>query len=79
MPLYFLHVRDGDLSINDQEGSFFVDLAAARSEAIKSARELMAVGIVDEGRIGIERSMVICDAAGRTLCVLPFRKTIGLS
>jgi hypothetical protein len=57
----------------------FHDLAAVRSEAIESARELMASGIVDGGRIGIERSMLICDASGTALLVLPFREAIDLT
>jgi len=39
----------------------------------------MAAGIVEEGQIGIERSMAVCDASGTTLLVLPFREVIDLS
>ena len=77
--MLFLHVRDGDRLITDPDGSFFYELEAARSEAIESARELMAAGIVEEGQIGIERSMAVCDASGTTLLVLPFREVIDLS
>ena len=77
--MLFLHVRDGDRLIRDPDGSFFYELEAARSEAIESARELMAAGIVEEGQIGIERSMAVCDASGTTLLVLPFREVIDLS
>lgn len=76
MPLFFLHVRDGDRLIHDPDGSFLHDLEAARSEAIASARELMVQSIVDKGWIGIERSMEICDAGDNTLLVLPFRQAI---
>jgi len=79
MPLFFLHVRDGDRLIRDPDGSVFRDLEAVRSEAIESARELIASGIVDRGRIGIERSMLICDASGAALLVVPFRDAIALS
>jgi len=79
MPLFFLHVRDGDRLIRDPDGSVFHDLEAARREAIESARELMASGIVDRGRIGIERSMLICDASGTALLVVPFRDAIARS
>src|SRR5262249_29083814 len=79
MPLFFLHVRDGDRLIRDSEGSVLDDLEAARSEAIESARELMVTGIVDEGRIGIERSIVVCDASGTTLLMLPFCEAITLT
>jgi len=42
MPVFFLHVREGDLWTRDIEGSTLHDLQAARDQAIKSARELMA-------------------------------------
>src|SRR5262249_38228466 len=47
-----LSAADGDRFIRDPDGSVFHDLEAARSEAIESARELMAAGIVEEGQIG---------------------------
>jgi hypothetical protein len=37
----------------------------------------MVHSIVGEGRIGIERSMEICDAGGATLLILPFREVIA--
>jgi len=77
MPLFFLHVRDGDGLIRDPEGSRLHDLEAARKYAIESARELMVHSIVGEGRIGIERSVEICDAGGATLLILPFREMIA--
>jgi len=77
--MLFLHVRDGDRLIRDPDGSFFYELEAARSEAIESARELMASGIADQGRIGIERSIVVCDASGATVLVLPFREAIDFA
>jgi hypothetical protein len=63
--------------IRDPEGSFHDDLEGARSEAVESARELMADGILSEGQIGIERSITICDARGTALLVLPFRDAIA--
>src|SRR5262245_41991855 len=74
MPLFFLHIWDGERLIRDPDGSFHDDLEGARSEAIESARALMAANILDEGRIGIERSMTICDASGTALLVLPFHE-----
>ena len=78
MPLYFLHVRDGDLLIRDLDGSLLNNLEAARDQAIESARELMVYSIEGEGRLGITRSVEICDAGSRILCVLPFRETVGV-
>jgi|RhiMethySRZTD1v2_1073278.scaffolds.fasta_scaffold4308054_2 hypothetical protein len=77
MPLFFLHVRDGGRLMRDPDGSCVHGLEAARHEAIASARELMAHSIVGEGRIGIERSIEICDARGATVLVLPFRQAVA--
>jgi Domain of unknown function (DUF6894) len=78
MPVFFLHVRDGDQLTRDLEGSTLYDLQAARDEAIKSARELMADSIVSEGRIGIDRSIEVSDATGFTLLVIPFRRAVTM-
>jgi hypothetical protein len=42
MPRFFLHVRDGEKLFKDGEGQEFPSLAEARTEAVLSARELMA-------------------------------------
>ena len=72
MPLYVLNVRDRGQLIRDPDGSCLPDLGAARTEAIVSARELMAQSIATSGRIGIDRWVEISDAKGATLLVLPF-------
>jgi hypothetical protein len=69
IPVYFLHVEDGDQLILDPDGSSLNDLEAARGEAIESARELMAESIVSDGRVGIERSIEVWDAVGVRLLV----------
>jgi hypothetical protein len=33
---------------------------------------------VKEGRIGIERSVEVCDSAGARLLVVPFRQAAGM-
>ena len=42
MPRYFINFRMGDLESNDQIGIDVLDLEAAKSEAIASARKLLA-------------------------------------
>jgi Domain of unknown function (DUF6894) len=78
MPVYFLHVEDGDQLILDPDGSSRNDLEAARGEAIEGARELMAESIVSDGRVGIERSIEVWDAVGVRLLVVPFRQAVAL-
>jgi len=37
MPLFYLHVCNGNGFVADEEGQEFADLAAARAEAVRSA------------------------------------------
>jgi hypothetical protein len=74
--VFFLHVKDGDAMIADQEGSEFASLEAAKAEAIECARELMSQGVLDGGRLGLDRIFVITDEMGRTLLTVPFREAI---
>ena len=78
MPLYFLHVRDSDGFIRDLEGSCLSNLEAARTYAIESARQLMVDSIVTEGRVGIARSIEVCDANGAQLLVVPFSTAVSV-
>jgi hypothetical protein len=77
MQLFYLHVSDGDELIRDPEGAYFPDLDAARAEAIHSARELMAESIASEGRIGMQRCMVVSNTLGVRL-IVPFRETVAM-
>lgn len=46
MPLFHLHLLTTDGPIPDREGAEFVDLAAARKEAISSARWLLSAEVL---------------------------------
>ena len=59
---YYFHIKDGETLIRDQEGAEFPDLAAARLEAIKSAREALLRGEVLNGR-----AIAISDERGTIL------------
>ena len=74
--MFFLHVRDGDAVFRDEAGSEFANLDAARIEALECARELMSQGILNGGRLGIERMFEIADGTGCTLLTVPFREAI---
>lgn len=53
MPRFFLHIDDGTLRIEDEEGSELPDLTAARNEALRGARQLWAAAIRDGQDIGM--------------------------
>lgn len=45
MPLYYLHVCNGNGFIEDEEGQELADLDAARAAAIRGARDIMSEDI----------------------------------
>ncbi len=66
MPRFFLHLRDRDERIEDATGAEFPSLLAARAEAIKAAREMMAENL----RLGLpldHKQIEICDAQGQLI------------
>jgi len=58
MPRFFLHIEDGTQRIEDEEGSELPDLAAARQEALKAARQLWAASILDNRDISMRRFLI---------------------
>ena len=71
MPLFFLHIRQGDDLVKDLEGQEFPDLESARQDATAGAREILAERVragegVDGDRIDV------CDESGTVLATVPF-------
>ena len=63
MPLYYLHIRNGDKLEVDPDGTELPDLDAALAEAVKVAREL-----VDEVHdLGRDAVIEIADGSGETI------------
>ena len=57
MTRYFFHIKDGAELIQDPEGSELATLADARSQALKSARELWADAI-KSGRLAYKAGRI---------------------
>ena len=72
MPLYYLHIRNGDKLEVDPDGTELPDLEAAFAEAVKVAREL--VDEVDD--LGRDAAIEITDGAGETVLTVPFSDTL---
>jgi hypothetical protein len=64
MTRFYFHLRTGDELMLDEEGQSFCDLFAARREAEKSARELLANAIKD-GKEKVADALVIVDEQGQ--------------
>lgn len=72
MPLYYLHIRNGDRLEMDPDGTELPDLDAAFTEAVKVAREL--ANEVDD--LGQDAIIEIVDASGETILTVPFSDAI---
>ena len=75
MPRYHLNLFN-DADVMDEEGAEFPDLAAAKAEAIRGARALMADHVV-QGR-AITLSIEVADESGKVLAVIPFRELVRI-
>ncbi len=72
MTRYFLHLVDGDDLICDPEGSDLPSIAAAREQALLSARELLAEAI-KRGAQRIPGFVVAVSEGGNEVAVIDFR------
>jgi len=78
MPRFFLHIRDGESLIPDEEGSDLPSLDAARQEALQGARDILA----EKVRLGEPldgETIEISDEGGHLLDVVRFRDAIRLT
>ncbi|MEA3388422.1 DUF6894 family protein [Sphingobium sp. CCH11-B1] len=67
-----------DVDIMDEEGQEFVDLAAAHSEAMRSAREVIADHVMNGKPVDLRHRMEITDHAGKLLETIRFAQAISI-
>jgi hypothetical protein len=70
MPRFFFNVVNGDLEA-DKLGAELPDPKAARDEAVRTARELIAEGVSMHGEWH-HWKVVVTDETGRTVMTVPF-------
>lgn len=78
MTRYFLHLVDGDDVICDPEGSDLPGIAAAREQALLSAREILAEAI-KRGTQRIPRFVVAVSEGGNEVAVIDVKAIVPLS
>ena len=78
MPLFYLHIRDAEELVEDTEGIDLPDLDAARSEAVRGARDIIASAVRAGGLLDGQR-IEITDAEGRLLASVPFKDVIRIA
>jgi hypothetical protein len=78
MPRYFLHIKNGDETLVDEEGGEYDDLEAVRAEARDAARDIMSEGVLN-GESLDGRVFLITDEGGGTVLEYPFHDAIAKS
>jgi hypothetical protein len=77
VPRFYLNIFNGDGASPDEEGQDFADLPAARAEAIRGIRSLLA-SEMREGRIELGGRIEIADVDGHVLQTIAFADAIEI-
>ena len=78
MPRFYLHVCNGNGFVQDEEGQELPDLEAARAEAIRSARSIMASD-VQRGMLDLSSFIEIENADRQLVHTLCFEEAVDLA
>lgn len=77
MPKFFFHIHNS-VEIRDPEGAELPTLTAARTEATKAARALMADDLTTKGEITLSHRIDVELEDGAQAFVLPFRACVEI-
>jgi hypothetical protein len=77
MPLFYLHVCNGNGFIEDEEGQELADLAAAREAAIHGARDIMREDI-RRGELDPASFIEVEDSEHQHLFTLQFSEAVRI-
>lgn len=78
MPRFYLHVCNGTGFVPDEEGQDLPDLEAARMEAVRSARSIMASD-VQRGILDLSSFIEIEDEGHQLLLTLGFQDAVDFT
>lgn len=76
MPRFHFHLYN-DIETADPVGRIFPDFGAARGDAIRSAREIMAADLTGKGEINIGHRIELEDEEGE-ISVVAFRDAVTI-
>jgi hypothetical protein len=76
MARFYIHLRHGDQIERDTEGEDFADLPAARSEALRCAREILADAIRSAQNDLPLECFIIADVKGRELATISLKEVL---
>lgn len=77
MQRYFFNVYN-DVDVIDDEGLELPDLSAAKDEAIRGARGMMADHILAGRPVSLSHRIEVADADGKVMASMPFRELITI-
>jgi hypothetical protein len=78
VPRFYFHVCNGTGFVQDEEGQELPDLEAARAEAIRSARSIMASD-VQRGMLDLSSFIEIEDSGHQLVHTLGFGEAVDLT
>jgi hypothetical protein len=78
MPLFYLHICNGNGFTEDEEGADYADLAAAREAAIMGLRDIMA-GELRSGQLNTASFIEIEDESHELAVTVPFADAVNVS
>ncbi|MDF0544175.1 hypothetical protein PX699_17635 [Sphingobium sp. H39-3-25] len=78
MPRYHLNLFN-NIDTYDEEGRVFEDLTAAKEEAIRSSRDLMAEHVKAGEPINLCHRIEVTDDEGKVLATIDFRELITIT
>jgi len=67
-----------DVEVLDDEGAEFPGLPAAKAEAIRAAREILAEAVSAGRPLNLDHNIKITDDDGKVLVAVPFREVITI-
>lgn len=76
MPIFYFHIRAGNLMIRDEEGLDAPHLDDVREEALQSARDLLSEGVL-AGEDRSDWAVLVAEASGQIVLTLPLSRSVG--
>lgn len=77
MPHYYLHLHN-DAEVPDETGRDFRDFTAAKDEAIRSGRDIIAEHVKLGRPIRLAHHIDVADRDGKIFAAIPFREIITI-
>lgn len=77
MPRFFFHIRNSNGLTPDEEGRQLPDAAAAREEALRGIRSIVADEALD-GRLDLRGALDVADESGEALFSIAFAEAFEL-